>query len=94
MLPPRPLRRLVLAPLVVVIAASLVALSPLLALMTLVFSLLRHARPGRLRPGRHCGHAGPRHFERAPRIREPFARVSEQRAPRQLRRCREVRRAT
>ena len=55
MLPPRPLRRLVLAPLVVVIAASLVALSPLLALMTLVFSLLRHARPGRLRPGRLRG---------------------------------------
>ncbi len=48
MLPPRLLRRLVLAPLAVVIAAAVVVLSPLLALLTLAFGL-RRLRPGRMR---------------------------------------------
>jgi 1-acyl-sn-glycerol-3-phosphate acyltransferase len=39
----------VLAPLVVVIAVSFIALSPLLALLTLAFELAGHARPGRMR---------------------------------------------
>jgi len=53
MLPPRLLRRSVLAPLVVVLAIALIALSPLIAILTLTFSLLRRSRPGRARqPGR------------------------------------------
>jgi 1-acyl-sn-glycerol-3-phosphate acyltransferase len=49
MLPPRPVRRAVLAPLVIVVAAALVVLSPLLALLALAFGLLGRARPGRMR---------------------------------------------
>lgn len=49
MLPPRLIRRLVLAPLVVVIAVALVALSPLLAVTAGVFGLVAKARPGRMR---------------------------------------------
>ncbi len=49
MVPPRPVRRVVLAPLAVVIAAAFVVLSPLLALATLAFGLVRRPRPGRLR---------------------------------------------
>jgi 1-acyl-sn-glycerol-3-phosphate acyltransferase len=49
MLPPRPVRRVVLAPLAVLIAAALVAMSPLLAVATLAVELLGHARPGRMR---------------------------------------------
>ena len=49
MLPPRPIRRVVLAPLVIVIAVALIALSPLLAVATLAFGLLGKARPGRMR---------------------------------------------
>jgi 1-acyl-sn-glycerol-3-phosphate acyltransferase len=49
MLPPRLVRRLVLAPLAVVIAVAVVLLSPLLALLTVAFGLLGHARPGRMR---------------------------------------------
>jgi 1-acyl-sn-glycerol-3-phosphate acyltransferase len=48
LLPPRLLRRLVLAPLVVVIALAVVVLSPLLAVLTLAFGL-RRLRPGRMR---------------------------------------------
>jgi 1-acyl-sn-glycerol-3-phosphate acyltransferase len=49
MLPPRLIRRLVLAPLAVVIALAVVALSPLLAAATMAFGMLGHARPGRMR---------------------------------------------
>ncbi len=49
MLPPRLVRRLVLAPLVVVVAAAVAVLSPLLALLTVAFGLLGRARPGRMR---------------------------------------------
>jgi 1-acyl-sn-glycerol-3-phosphate acyltransferase len=48
MLPPRLLRRLVLAPLAIVVALAVVVLSPLLALLTLAFGL-RRLRPGRMR---------------------------------------------
>jgi 1-acyl-sn-glycerol-3-phosphate acyltransferase len=48
MLPPRLLRRLVLAPLAVVVALAVLVLSPLLALLTLAFGL-RRLRPGRMR---------------------------------------------
>ena len=47
MLPPRLVRRLVLAPLAVVIALAVVILSPLLALLILGFELLRRVRPAR-----------------------------------------------
>ena len=49
MLPPRLVRRLVLAPLAVVIALAVVVLSPLLALLILGFELLRRVRPTRRR---------------------------------------------
>jgi 1-acyl-sn-glycerol-3-phosphate acyltransferase len=49
MLPPRLVRRLVLAPLAIVIAVAVVVLSPLLALLTVTFGLVGHARPGRMR---------------------------------------------
>ena len=49
MLPPRLVRRFVLAPLAVVIAVAVVVLSPLLAAVTVVFGLVGHARPGRMR---------------------------------------------
>jgi 1-acyl-sn-glycerol-3-phosphate acyltransferase len=47
MLPPRLIRRLVLAPLVVVIAATLTALTPAVAVLTKVFNLVRRTRPDR-----------------------------------------------
>jgi len=48
MLPPRLIRRLVLAPLVVVIAATLTALTPAVAVLTVVFNLVRRrTRPDR-----------------------------------------------
>ncbi len=47
MLPPRLLRRVVLAPLVVLLAIALVVLSPLIALLALAFSLVRRSRSGR-----------------------------------------------
>ncbi len=50
MLPPRPVRRLVLAPLAVVIAVAFLVLSPLLALLALVFRAV-----GRSRPAGRCG---------------------------------------
>jgi len=53
MLPPRPIRRLLLVPLVVVIAAALAALTPAVALLTAAFNLIsRRARPGRPRRSR------------------------------------------
>lgn len=56
MLPPRLIRRLLLAPLVVVLAAALAGLAPAVALLSVVFSLLRRwtdpGRPHRSRPAR------------------------------------------
>jgi 1-acyl-sn-glycerol-3-phosphate acyltransferase len=49
MLPPRPIRRLVLAPLVIVIAAGFIVLSPFLALLALVSGLLARSRAGHMR---------------------------------------------
>jgi len=49
MLPPRLVRRLVLAPLAVIVAVAVAALSPLLAVLTVAFGLLGRARPGRMR---------------------------------------------
>ena len=49
MLPPRLIRRLVLAPLVIVVAVALVVLFPLLALVALVFGAVGRSRPGRMR---------------------------------------------
>jgi 1-acyl-sn-glycerol-3-phosphate acyltransferase len=50
MLPPRLIRRLVLAPLAIVIAIALAVLFPLLAILTWVFGLVGRSRPGRNRP--------------------------------------------
>jgi 1-acyl-sn-glycerol-3-phosphate acyltransferase len=47
--PPRLLRRVVLAPLVIVLAIALVVLSPLIALLTVTFSLARRSPSGRMR---------------------------------------------
>ena len=53
MLPPTPIRRLLLVPLVIVIAAALAALTPPVALLTAAFSLVRRRdRTGRVRRGR------------------------------------------
>jgi len=49
MLPPRLVRRFVLAPLAIVIAVAVAMLSPLLALLTAVFGLRGRLRPGRMR---------------------------------------------
>jgi 1-acyl-sn-glycerol-3-phosphate acyltransferase len=49
MLPPRLIRRLVLAPLMVVIAVAMIVLFPLLALVAVAFGLVRRSRPGRMR---------------------------------------------
>ncbi len=49
MIPPRLIRRLVLAPLAVVVAIATAVLFPLLALLSLVFGLLGRDRPGRMR---------------------------------------------
>jgi 1-acyl-sn-glycerol-3-phosphate acyltransferase len=48
-LPPRLLRRLVLTPMVVVIALSIIVLSPLLAVLALLFGLAGLSRAGRMR---------------------------------------------
>jgi hypothetical protein len=58
MLPPRLIRRLVLAPLTIVIAVAVAVLFPLLALMTLAVSGLTRARPGRRRGLRLAAAAG------------------------------------
>jgi 1-acyl-sn-glycerol-3-phosphate acyltransferase len=53
MLPPRPIRRLVLAPLVIVIMVGLAALTPLVALLNAAINLVRRpARHGRARQSR------------------------------------------
>jgi hypothetical protein len=53
MLPPTPIRRLLLVPLVVAIAGTLAALTPVVALLTAAFNLIRRtARPGRPRRSR------------------------------------------
>src|ERR1700753_934015 len=53
MLPPTPIRRLLLVPLAVVIAAALAALTPAVALITVAFNLIsRRARPERPRHSR------------------------------------------
>ncbi len=49
MLPPRVVRRLVLAPLLIVVAVAVALLFPLLGPLTLVFGLLGRAKPGRMR---------------------------------------------
>jgi 1-acyl-sn-glycerol-3-phosphate acyltransferase len=49
MLPPRLVRRLVLAPLAIVIAVAVLVLFPLLALLAVTFGLVGMARPGRMR---------------------------------------------
>jgi 1-acyl-sn-glycerol-3-phosphate acyltransferase len=49
MLPPRLVRRLVLAPVVVVIALCIIVLSPLLAVLALLFGLAGLSRAGRMR---------------------------------------------
>ena len=55
MLPPRPIRRLVLAPLVVIIAVGFLVLSPFLALLALVFGLAARSRAGHMRSLRLVG---------------------------------------
>jgi 1-acyl-sn-glycerol-3-phosphate acyltransferase len=49
MLPPRLVRRLVLAPLLIVVAMAVALLFPLLGPLALAFGLLGRARPGRMR---------------------------------------------
>lgn len=49
MLPPKPVRRLVLAPLVILIALALIVLFPLLALVAMAFGLAGLPGPGRMR---------------------------------------------
>ena len=55
MLPPRLIRRLVLAPLVIILAIGFLLLSPFLALLALVFGLLGRARAGQMRSLRLVG---------------------------------------
>ncbi len=55
MLPPKLVRRIVLAPLAIVVAVAVIVLSPLLALLTVVVSLAGRVRPGRRRPSRMRG---------------------------------------
>ena len=49
MVPPRLIRRLVLAPVVMIIAVALIVLFPVLALVALVLGLVHLSRPGRMR---------------------------------------------
>jgi len=49
MLPPRVVRRLLLAPLLIVVAVAVALLFPLLGPLTLAFGLLGRAKPGRMR---------------------------------------------
>ena len=55
MLPPVLIRRLVLAPLVIVLACGFIVLSPFLALLALVFGLLGRSRAGHMRSLRLVG---------------------------------------
>ena len=52
MLPPRLVRRLVLAPLVVVLAVALTILFPLIVLVALAFRAVRRSGPGGMRMSR------------------------------------------
>jgi 1-acyl-sn-glycerol-3-phosphate acyltransferase len=49
MLPPRLIRRLVLAPLAIAVAVAVLVLFPLLSLLALIFGLVGLSRPGRMR---------------------------------------------
>lgn len=49
MLPPRFIRRMVIAPLVILIAVAVIVLFPLLAVLTGVVELVARSRPGRMR---------------------------------------------
>jgi 1-acyl-sn-glycerol-3-phosphate acyltransferase len=49
MLPPRLVRRIVLAPLAVIVAIAMVVLFPLLAVLAAIVGLLERSRPGRMR---------------------------------------------
>ncbi len=55
MLPSRLFRRLVLAPLVIIIAIAFLVLSPFLALLALVFGLVARSRTGHMRSLRLVG---------------------------------------
>ena len=55
MIPPRLIRRLVLAPLVVILAIGFLVLSPFLALLALVFGLAARPRAGQMRSLRLVG---------------------------------------
>ena len=55
MLPPRLIRRLVLAPLVIILAVGFLVLSPFLALLALVFGLVARPRAGHMRSLRLVG---------------------------------------
>src|SRR5207245_7365394 len=55
LLPPRPIRRLVLAPLVIIIAVAFLVLSPFLALLALVSGLAARSRIGHMRSLRLVG---------------------------------------
>ena len=57
MLPPRLIRRLVLAPLVIILAVGFLVLSPFLALLALVFGLAARPRAGQMRSLRLVGFA-------------------------------------
>ena len=57
MVPPRLIRRLVLAPLVIILAVGFLLLSPFLALLALVFGLVARARAGHMRSLRLVGFA-------------------------------------
>jgi 1-acyl-sn-glycerol-3-phosphate acyltransferase len=57
MLPPTLIRRLVLAPMVLVICLGFIVLSPFLALLALVFGLLARSRTGHMRSLRLVGFA-------------------------------------
>ena len=57
MLPPTLIRRLVLAPLVLVICVGFIVLSPFLAILALVFGLLARPKTGRMRSLRLVGFA-------------------------------------
>jgi 1-acyl-sn-glycerol-3-phosphate acyltransferase len=57
MLPPRLIRRLVLAPLMIVLAAGFIVLSPFLAVLALVSGLLARSRAGQMRSLRLVGFA-------------------------------------
>ena len=55
MIPPRLIRRLVLAPLVIILAIGFLVLSPFLALLALVFGLAARPRAGQMRSLRLVG---------------------------------------